>query len=106
MTDDLRRALIFGASGIIGWGVADVLFSGYPETSAFSDVTIAVNRPVAKSDLLLPEGPDGPTLQIASGVDLRNTTAESLVAQLKEQVIGIEKTTHVFYFGKSLGCLA
>lgn len=102
MADNSKKALIFGASGLIGWGVADVLLSGYPAKGVFSDVTIAVNRPVSEPDLLFPQAPEGPRLQIAAGVDLRNATPQSLAAQLKEKVTDIEKITHVFYFGRIL----
>ncbi|KAF4450022.1 sirq protein [Fusarium austroafricanum] len=98
MADNSKRALIFGASGIIGWGITNVLLSGYPEKGVFSDVTIAVNRPVSESDLFLPETPGGPKLQIATGVDLRNTSPKTIAAQLKDKLTGIEKITHVFYF--------
>ncbi|KAH8172301.1 sirq protein [Sarocladium implicatum] len=98
MSVDSKKALVFGASGIIGWGVTDVLLSGFPGKPRFSDVTIAVNRHVQPSDLMFSNNPGGPQLHVASGVDLRNKTAESLAAQLRERVPGIEDITHVFYF--------
>lgn len=101
MPDDSKKALVFGASGIIGWGLTDVLLSGYPEKGTFSDVTIAVNRQVAPSDLMFSEVSDGPKLHIASGINLKDTTAKDLAAQLKERVPNVAQITHVFYFGKT-----
>lgn len=97
-----NHALVFGASGLIGWGVVNELLSGYPTKKTFAKVTAAVNRPVAASEMHWPSpSPDRPDLQIATGVDLRHGSAEDLAAQLKQKVPGVETVTHVFYFGAS-----
>lgn len=101
MTGPQNHALVFGASGLIGWGVVNELLAGYPEQDAFSKVTAITNRPVAEPHLHWPSpAPGRPSLQLAAGVDLRSGTPEDLAAQLRAKVPDVESVTHVFYFGK------
>ncbi|KAH6693850.1 hypothetical protein F5X68DRAFT_248319 [Plectosphaerella plurivora] len=94
-----NHALVFGASGLIGWGVVNELLSGNPATNTFSKITAAVNRSVVEPEMHWPSaGPGRPDLQIATGVNLRQGSADELAAQLREEVPGIESVTHVFYF--------
>ncbi|KAL8640211.1 MAG: hypothetical protein Q9228_002844 [Teloschistes exilis] len=93
-------ALVFGASGNVGWGVVDQLLSNYPAPGIFSQVTALVNRPLTLEDSCWPlDQTTGPELQLASGVNLVEGTVESVSELLRSKVKDIENVTHVFYFG-------
>lgn len=95
-----KHALVFGASGLVGWGVVDQLLSNYPTQGTFSTVSALVNRPFNVEDSCWPErSPARPDLQLVSGVNLAGATVEDLEKLLKAEVKGIERVTHVFYFG-------
>lgn len=95
-----RHALVFGGTGLIGWGVVNELLSGYPEQGVFDRVTAVTNRLLKLEDTYWPEALPGLLeLQICSGVDLLNGTGEDLAATLEKSVLGVEGVTHVFYFG-------
>lgn len=99
MPDSQNHALVFGATGLIGWAVVDQLLSGYPTSTTFASVTGVSNRPVdASRTFWSGELETRPELQLVSGVDLKSG---NVLGQLREKVAGIEKTTHVFYFGMS-----
>ncbi|KAL8645242.1 MAG: hypothetical protein Q9210_006822 [Variospora velana] len=94
-----KHALVFGASGLIGWGVVDQLLSNYPAQGTFSTVSALVNRPFSVEDSFWPKrSPVMPDLQLLSGVNLAGATIESLEKLLQTEVEGIENVTHVFYF--------
>lgn len=44
------HALVFGASGLAGWGVVDQLLENYPAEGTFSKVTALVNRPFSVAE--------------------------------------------------------
>lgn len=98
-----NHAIVFGASGLIGWALVDQLLSPYPHTSSFSKVTAVTNRPLNLSECHWP-GPDShrPDLQLVSGVDLRHGDAATLAACLKREVKDIESVTHIYYLGRRL----
>jgi nucleoside-diphosphate-sugar epimerase len=99
MSDSQNHALVFGATGLVGWAVVDQLLSGYPTSTTFASITGVSNRPVDASRTFWPEESETrPKLQLVSGVNLQSDDA---LDQLREKVAGIEKTTHVFYFGMS-----
>jgi hypothetical protein len=89
------RALVFGASGITGWGIAKQALT-YPTPVTFDKVIGLTNRPISKEEALLPEDD---RLVIHSGMDL-STTAEAVQASLA-QVDGNELVTHVYFACKS-----
>ncbi|KAF4467194.1 sirq [Fusarium albosuccineum] len=96
MSDSQNHALVFGATGLIGWAVVDQLLSSYPTPTAFASVIGVSNRLVDASRTFWPEESDTrPDLQLVSGVNLQS---DDVTGQLKEKVPGIERTTHVFYF--------
>ncbi|KAK7752879.1 hypothetical protein SLS62_005221 [Diatrype stigma] len=106
VTNNKRHALVFGGTGLLGWGVVNELLSGYPERgdAAFDRVTAVTNRPLKLEDTYWPgtASPSSssslsgiPELQICSGVDLLQ---EDLADTLENGVPGIEGVTHVFYF--------
>ncbi|KAK3374768.1 hypothetical protein B0H63DRAFT_256100 [Podospora didyma] len=86
-----RAALVFGASGITGWAVLREALR-YPTTQSFSRIIGLSNRPLDRSQLLLP---DDPRLCLASGVDL-NAGPDQVVAELS-RIDGIQDVTDVFF---------
>ncbi|KAL8693587.1 MAG: hypothetical protein Q9218_001629 [Villophora microphyllina] len=99
MAEKSKHALVFGASGNIGWGVVDQLLSNYPAPGTFSEVTALVNRPLELKDSFWPTDQTiGPKLQLVSGVNLVEGTVESVAELLRTNVKDIENVTHVFYF--------
>lgn len=96
------HALVFGASGLAGWGVVDQLLSNYPAQGAFPHVTALVNRPFNVADSYWPSpSPSRPKLQLVPHVDLLKGSVEDFTAFLKREVGDIENVTHAFYFGVS-----
>ncbi|KAL8698264.1 MAG: hypothetical protein Q9224_001925, partial [Gallowayella concinna] len=99
MAENRQHALVFGASGLIGWGIIDQLLSNYPSQGAFAKVTALVNRPLKLQDSFWPlESAGQPELQLVDGINLADGTVESTTNLLKAKVKGIEDVTHVFYF--------
>ncbi|KAJ5147499.1 hypothetical protein N7476_000975 [Penicillium atrosanguineum] len=97
MSEDSKHAIVYGASGIIGWALVDQLLSLYPQAGTFSKVTAVTNRPIDLSDMYWPEAdPQTPALQLVSGVDLRHGDGAALANSLKTKV-DIESVTHVYY---------
>ncbi|KAL9582632.1 MAG: hypothetical protein Q9212_003179 [Teloschistes hypoglaucus] len=100
MAGENNHALVFGASGNVGWGVVDQLLSNYPAPGTFSQVTALVNRPFRLEDSFWPlDQTTIPGLQLVSGIDLVEGTVESVSELLRSKVKDIENVTHVFYFG-------
>ncbi|KAL4808019.1 hypothetical protein BDV18DRAFT_158139 [Aspergillus unguis] len=88
------HALVFGASGITGWGTTNALLSDYPTKDAFDRVTALTNRPLSVEDS---QWPASSKLNIVSGLDLQGEQAE-LEKSLREQVPSIETVSHVYFF--------
>jgi nucleoside-diphosphate-sugar epimerase len=103
-----HHALVFGASGILGWAIVNEILNNYPNAGTYYKVTALTNRPLSRQDALWPESAPGmPELNIVSGIDLTKGTVEEVKKVMKERVPGIETVTHVFYFGKPLSvCLS
>jgi hypothetical protein len=94
-----HHALIFGASGITGWAIANQILEGYPTPETFSKVTALTNRPLKPEATLWPQSEK---LQLVSGLDLNNPAGQkALEEELKKAVKGIETVSHVFFFGMS-----
>ena len=89
------RALVFGASGISGWAIVQEALK-YPSPTTFNKVIGLTNRPLEKSEALLPEDE---RLELYSGVDLSGTVS-AVEASLK-RIEGIQEATHVYFCGKS-----
>ena len=98
-----HHAIVFGASGLIGWSLVDQLLAPYPHAGSFSKVTAVTNRPLNLSESHWPQ-PDSrrPNLQLVSGIDLRHGDAAGLAESLKQAVKGIESVTHIYYLGMSV----
>lgn len=106
MNEKGKHALVFGASGLIGWGIIDQLLSNYPSPGTFAKVTALVNRPLDVQDSFWPlqvnrplDVQEQPELQLVSGINLADGTVQSVTELLRTKVKGIEHVTHVFYFG-------
>ncbi|KAI1123326.1 hypothetical protein F5Y10DRAFT_252006 [Nemania abortiva] len=98
MAETPHHAIVFGASGLIGWAVVDQLLHSHPEPGAFSKVTAVTNRKVKLSESHWPESRTGcPDLQLVSGIDLRRGDGTTLAESLKGAVEDIHAVTHVFY---------
>jgi hypothetical protein len=91
-----RTALVFGASGIIGWDVTLQALQ-YPVPQAFKRVIALTNRPLTKKDAYLP---DDSRLDIYSGIDLASGVEDAINSLAK--VPGIGDVTHVYFAGKQL----
>jgi hypothetical protein len=89
-----RRALIFGASGITGWAVAKEALI-YPTSTTFDQVIGLTNRPLTKTEALLP---GDERLRLYSGIDL--TAGSAQVEEKLKKIDGIEGVTHVYFSGK------
>lgn len=103
MDKSSNHAIVYGASGIIGWAIVDQLLSAYPQAGSFSKVTAVTNRPLNVSESHWPE-PDNshrPDLQLVSNIDLRRGDGGSLPNSLKQVVNDVESVTHVYYLGES-----
>ncbi len=98
-----NHAIVFGASGIIGWAVVDQLLSRYAGSESFAKVTAVTNRHVELSDSYWPE-PDlnRPALQLVSGIDIRCSDGITLAHSLKQAVDDIGSVTHIYYLGTPL----
>jgi nucleoside-diphosphate-sugar epimerase len=105
MDQESNHAIVYGASGIIGWALVDQLLSLYPEGGTFYKVTAVTNRPINLSETYWPEKDSRtPSLQLVSGIDLRQGDGAALAGSLKKQ-IDIETITHVYYQGMFLAVI-
>jgi nucleoside-diphosphate-sugar epimerase len=101
MGEKLNHAIVFGASGLIGWAVVDQLLRVYPGQGSFSKITAVTNRPLVLSDTHWPElDSERPKLQLVSGIDLRRDDGAVLADSLKQAVEDIQTITHVYYLGR------
>ncbi|KAJ5179198.1 hypothetical protein N7492_002408 [Penicillium capsulatum] len=92
------HAIVYGASGLIGWALVDQLLSPYPGAGTFDKVTAITNRPIDLCKSHWPEpSSNRPELQLVSGVDLRHTDGATLAESLKQAVKDIENVTHIYY---------
>ncbi|KAI3608929.1 sirq protein [Moniliophthora roreri] len=93
-----KHAIVFGASGLAGWGVVDQLLRGYPSRGIFTRVTALVNRPLSLSDSGWMLELDGPEIQVIPNINLLTGSVEEFGEDLKKRVPGLEIVTHMFYF--------
>ncbi|KAI0531626.1 hypothetical protein GGR58DRAFT_492993 [Xylaria digitata] len=92
------HAIVFGASGLVGWAVVDQLLRCYPEAGTFSKITAVTNREFKISESHWPEPNTGhPKLRLISGIDLSHGDGTALTNSLKRTVGDIDTVTHVFY---------
>ncbi|KAL8673607.1 MAG: hypothetical protein Q9168_001962 [Polycauliona sp. 1 TL-2023] len=108
MSEEGKHALVFGASGLIGWGIVDQLLSNYPSSGTFAQVTALVNRPLdlqnsfwslpANRSPRVQESSERPDFDLVSGINLADGTIDSVTELLQTKVKGIEHVTHVYYF--------
>lgn len=103
MDKSSNHAIVYGASGLIGWALVDQLLSAYPQPGSFFKVTAVTNRPLNASESHWPESDDShrPELQLVSNIDLRRGDGGSLANTLKHVVNDVKNVTHVYYLGES-----
>lgn len=102
MTEQSNHAIVYGASGLVGWSIVDQLLKQYPESGTFSKITAITNRPLDISRSYWPEtDATGPKLELVSGVDLRHADGPTFAASLKDKLEDIASVTHVYYLGQS-----
>lgn len=100
MSEGSNHAIVFGASGLIGWAIVDQLLSAYPGPGSFSKVTAVTNRPLDLNDSHWPKPEsERPDLQLVSGIDLRRGDGSVLAESLQQVVKDIETVTHIYYLG-------
>lgn len=92
-----NHAIVFGASGLAGWGVVEQLLSNYPSPGTFSKVTALVNRPLSIANAYWPT-PAEPKLHLVSGANLAAGSAADFTAWMRDNVPDVESVTHAFYF--------
>ncbi|KAH7065117.1 hypothetical protein B0J12DRAFT_613154 [Macrophomina phaseolina] len=92
-----HHALVFGASGILGWAVVNEILNNYPRKGAYAKVTALTNRPLPQT-FWPAAGPDVPELNLISGIDLSKGTAEEWRATFTEKIPDIATVDHVYYF--------
>jgi hypothetical protein len=90
-----KHALVFGASGMFGWGVVNEILKGYPSKTTFSRVSALTNRPLSRE---ASQWPEDPRLYTASGIDLLKGSQQDLETILTEQIPEIETVTQFFFF--------
>ncbi|KAL4919161.1 hypothetical protein BDW62DRAFT_46140 [Aspergillus aurantiobrunneus] len=90
-----RHALVFGASGITGWGAVNELLSNYPTPDAFQRVTALTNRPLSVEDS---QWPASEKLSIVSGLDLLSGDQAALEEAMRQRIPQAESVTHVYFF--------
>ena len=64
-----KYALVLAASGISGWAIVRECLS-YSSTASFTRVIALSNKPLEKTDFLLPEEAETEKLELYSGIDL------------------------------------
>ena len=95
-----NHAIVYGASGLIGWALVDQILDPYPNAGSFSKVTAVTNRPLNSSETHWPaKASHRPDLQLVSGVDLRHGDGFTLAQSLKQSVNDVEGITHIYYLG-------
>ncbi|GAB1194346.1 hypothetical protein APSETT444_003591 [Aspergillus pseudonomiae] len=88
------HALVFGASGVNGWGFVNALASDYPNPKAFDHITAFTNRPL---DPEISQWPVTDKLHLVSGLDLIHSTQKALEQQLIDRVSHLKAVTVVYF---------
>lgn len=81
-----RHALVFGASGIAGWGT----LKAFSEDSSFASVIGTTLRKLDEIGI-----PNGKKIKLVSGIDLSKEKEE--VRKMLRDIPGIENVTHVYW---------
>lgn len=102
MAENSNHAIVFGASGLIGWSLVDQLLGSYPYASSFSKITAVTNRPLTLFDSYWPKPDHRCDLQLVSGIDLRHGDGTTLADSLLQNVKDIRTVTHIYYLGMSV----
>ncbi|KAF7563272.1 hypothetical protein G7046_g864 [Stylonectria norvegica] len=91
-----NHALVFGASGITGWAITNLILKGYPSPDSFDSITALTNRPLSVEAA---QWPQSSKLQLVSGIDILTPKGQSgLEEELKSKVKHMNEITHVYFF--------
>lgn len=103
MAEHANHAIVYGASGLIGWAIVNQLLKSYPHAGAFSKVTAVTNRPLNLTETYWPElNSRRPDLELVSGIDINQEDETAVANALKSTIKDVELITHVFYLGTYL----
>lgn len=103
MAGQSNHAIVYGASGLIGWAIVNQILKSYPHAGTFSKVTAVTNRPLNLSETFWPQATSQrPDLELVSGIDIGQEDETLVASALKSTVKDVEKITHVFYLGMHL----
>ncbi|RAH80489.1 hypothetical protein BO86DRAFT_364813 [Aspergillus japonicus CBS 114.51] len=94
MTTPPNHALVFGASGIIGWAFVNEILQDYPAPNTFSRVTAFTNRPLSPK---ISQWPPSDKLHLISNLDLIHTDPTSLSTFLQSHLPDLETVTTVYF---------
>ncbi|RAL12647.1 SDR family oxidoreductase [Aspergillus homomorphus CBS 101889] len=90
-----NHALVFGASGIVGWAFVNELLSDYPSPNSFSKVTAFTNRRLTPEQQA--QWPASDKLHLVSGLDLINNDQPAVESALQSQVSSLGVVTTVYF---------
>jgi NAD(P)-dependent dehydrogenase (short-subunit alcohol dehydrogenase family) len=101
MSQAPRHAIVYGASGLIGWALVNELLAS-SQSATFTRISAVTNRPLDVSESHWPQSDSHrPNLQLVSGIDLSKGNGTTLANTLKQAVGDIETVTDVYYLGRS-----
>jgi len=91
-----NHALVFGASGITGWAITNLIIQGYPTPETFGSVTALTNRPLSREAA---QWPESDKLDIVSGINILTDKGQAgFEEELKAKVKHLPEVTHVYFF--------
>ncbi|KAL2206999.1 hypothetical protein CC79DRAFT_1335232 [Sarocladium strictum] len=97
MSQAPRHAIVYGASGLIGWALVNELLA-CSQSATFTKISAVTNRPLDASESHWPQSDSHrPDLQLVSGIDLSQGNGTTLANTLKQAVEDIETVTDVYY---------
>ena len=101
MAERSNHAIVYGASGLIGWAAVNQILKSYPDAGAFFRVTAVMNRPLKRSEAHWPDqsSQQPPQLELVSGIDIGHEDETTVANALKSAVDHLETVTHIFYLG-------
>ncbi|OJJ99637.1 hypothetical protein ASPACDRAFT_52320 [Aspergillus aculeatus ATCC 16872] len=94
MTTPPNHALVFGASGIVGWAFVNELLNSYPSPNTFSRITAFTNRPLSPE---ISQWPRSNKLQLISNLDLIHSDPTSLSTFLQSHVPDLGTVTTIYF---------
>lgn len=100
MSQASHHAIVYGASGIIGWALVAELLGSCSHSASFTKITAVTNRPLDLSESHWPEVDSSRVdLQLVSGINLREGDGAALAKTLGQAVKDVRTVTHIYYLG-------